>query len=170
MVLRQTLVVDNSFQFRYHLAMFEASITTDLYALKVWLQDHFISVEIKKHKITEELEAKIDEIKKYMNEEQIQDMLKLSPDQLIATGEFGEISVIRGHVSMGLFEIFCLKGDLFGGIRRYNLVSDTGKTIKSLLETGMFDETVKRAFDIWTDFVDANPDGSVQDVDPPDIM
>ena len=135
-------------------------MSTNLHVLKAWLHDRGLTVEVRPHHIAKGVELDPALAKTVIN--------LCGPDHLIVVGNLGKISVIRGEASFGHFEIYCLEGDLFGGIRRYRTVESAGKTIYSLLTTGLFDESVPRVFDVWNDFF-ASPDGSVQEVEPDDF-
>ncbi len=94
--------------------------------------------------------------------------------QIITEGEWGKISIIKSGISMGKFEIYSIKGDLFEGIRRYKTMTDCGRTVYGLLTTGTFDGKIPRVFDVWTDWLDSSSqggDGPVQDVlmDPDEL-
>ena len=125
-----------------------------------YLKEHGIQAELQRH----HAQDVFDRLRKTRVS---LDMLeKLYPEQqLIATGPFGSISVIKAQVSFNQYEIYSLSGHLFSDIRRYKTVEDCGKTIVSLLNTGTFAEDAVRAFDVFTDCIFANPDGSVQKVD-----
>jgi hypothetical protein len=97
--------------------------------------------------------------------ESLRGLIDLSfQQQTVTKGEYGEISVVIAATIKESFEIFCLKGDLFNGIRRYKTVTDCGRTIYSLLTSGTFDEKIPRVWDAFTDFLEVNPDGSTQKV------
>ena len=88
--------------------------------------------------------------------------------QLRIKGPMGEISVIQCGCSFGLFEIYCIEGDLFEGTRRYKSLDDAGNTVLSLLTSGMFPENIAREWDVWNDLL-SDEHESVQDVNPPDF-
>ncbi len=136
---------------------------TDLHVLAAWLRNRDLEVDLHKHPLAVNL-RKIQKL--YLNREFPGMESIMSPHQLYITGPFGKISAIRGGASFGDFEIYCLEGDLFEGIRRYRDVEHAGKTIHGLLTTGMFDESVPRVFAPLQDLFGNNsgPDGSVQDV------
>lgn len=108
---------------------------TDLHVLTAWLRNRDLDVELREHpmmKGIKHLDLKI--------------LPSLSPHQLHVCGPHGKISVIRGGASFGDYEIFSIEGELFESIRRYREVEHAGKTIHSLLTTGMFDESVPKVF------------------------
>lgn len=108
---------------------------TDLHVLAAWLRNRDLDVELREHPMTaniKHLDLKI--------------LATLSPHQLHVCGPHGKISVIRGGASFGDYEIYSLEGELFDEIRRYRKVEHAGKTIHSLLTTGMFDESVPKVF------------------------
>ena len=143
--------------------------------LHVWLvengKDHGITCEFDDHHMALGF-YKMKMNKKNPIPEEILALSKelMSKHQLIASGPMGKISAIQGGCSMGGIEIYCLDGDIFKEIRRYGTVEAAGKTIISLLTTAMFDETVSRQFDVWNDFMFPDPEGSVQEVEPPDFL
>ena len=135
---------------------------TDLNVLAAWLRNRKLEVDLHEHRMVADLRK----LKKLCPDKEFPVMESMSPCQLHVTGPFGKISVIRGGASFGDFEIYCLEGDLFEGIRRYRDVKHAGKTIYELLTTGMFDESVPRVFAPIEALFGNNdgPDGSVQDV------
>ncbi|KKK88795.1 hypothetical protein LCGC14_2739580, partial [marine sediment metagenome] len=131
--------------------------------LAAWLRNRKLKVDLHEHRMA----ADLCKLKKLHPNREFPGMESImSPHQLHVTGTFGEISVVRGGLSFGDFEIYSLDGDLFAGIRRYRDVEHAGKTIYALLTTGMFDEGVPRVFFPLEDLFGNNsgPDGSVQDV------
>jgi hypothetical protein len=137
---------------------------TDLHILAEWLRNRKLDVEFLKHpmmKEWEKLEKEHPDIA-----EKLHSLPIMSPNQLHVRGPHGVISVIRGGVSMGDYEIYSLEGELFDGIRRYRKVEHAGKSIHSLLTTGMFEESVPRVWCVWEDFLcrSDEQDGSVQDI------
>ena len=115
---------------------------TDLEALAAWLRAHGIETELRvlppmsgAGKLAVSIFATIE----FGTTD-----CGFEPHQILATGDHGKISVRRGTATGGDFEIYCLEGDLFDDIRRYRDVAHAGKTIASLVGTGMFDETVPR--------------------------
>lgn len=135
---------------------------TDLHVLAAWLRNHELEVDLHEHPMT----AEFRKIQELYPDHKFRSFDLMFPHQLYVTETFGKISVIRGGASFGDFEIYCLEGDLFEGIRRYRDVEHAGKTIYGLLTTGMFDESVPRIFAPLEDLFGNNsgPDGSVQDV------
>ena len=132
--------------------------------LHVWLQENA------KDNITSELSEHPSYAKtKYVERElNLKTFCGIMPQHNVyAVGPFGKISTIQCGASFGDFEIYCIEGGLFEGIRRYKTIEDTGKTIVSLLTTGMFPEDVPRQWDVWNDFLSPDPEGPVQDVNPP---
>lgn len=136
---------------------------TDLHVLAAWLRNRDLEVDLHEHRMVADLRK----LKGLHPNREFPGMRSImSPHQLHVTGAFGKISVVRGGLSFGDFEIYSLEGDLFGGIRRYRDVEYAGKTIYELLTSGMFDESVPRVSAPWEDLFGNNsgPDGSVQDV------
>ena len=136
---------------------------TDLHVLAAWLRNRDLEVELLEHRMVKDLRR----LKELCPDHEFPGMSSLmSPNQLHVTGAFGRISVIRGGLSFGDFEIYSLEGDLFEGIRRYRDVEHAGKTIFCLLTTGMFDEGVPRVFSPVEDLLCENDgaDGSLQDI------
>jgi len=86
--------------------------------------------------------------------------------QVIVKGKWGEISVIRGNISLGDWEIYCLEGELFSGIRRYKTMTDCARTIYGLLTEKKFDAKIPRQWDAWTDLLtnDLEKDETTQEV------
>lgn len=133
---------------------------TKLEQLQKYLTAAGISAELREHAVHKELQSLNPKIR-----EKLQEVPKIIPDyQIIATGDKGEISVIHCGASFYQFEIYCLNGDLFDGIRRYKRMTDAARTIIGLLTKGTFDETIPRSFDVWTDWIFSQPDGSVQPI------
>lgn len=132
---------------------------TDLHVLAAWLRNRNLEVDLHEHRLAAEM-RKLHELHPQYK------FHDFSPHQLHVTESFGKISVIRGGISFGDFEIYCLEGDLFEGIRRYRDIQHAGKSIHSLLTTGMFDESVPRVFTVWEDLLGNNDgsDGSVQEI------
>lgn len=133
---------------------------TDLHVLAAWLRNRKLEVDFRKHHMMEEWERLQKTHPKIA--ENLRLLPAMSPNQLHVRGPHGFISVIRGGASFGDYEIYSLEGDLFGGIRRYRDVEHAGRSIYSLLATGMFDEGVPRVFSLFGD--DYGADGSVQDI------
>ena len=96
--------------------------STDLYVLTEWLKNRSIKVKLREHPVYTE-------------------GLMFSPvlaritgtNQLLASSPKGEISVIRGMTSFGLYEMYCLDGNLFEDLERYSDVKSTGERICFLL-------------------------------------
>lgn len=106
----------------------------ELMVLKNWLRKYNVEANLKVHSIQNEIEG-IDCLS-------VESILFMPSHQLVVTGRMGKISVIHAGVSFNQYEIYCLEGDLFGDIRRYKTVEDTGKIIVKLLDEGLFDESV----------------------------
>jgi len=131
--------------------------------LHVWLLEQGLESELREHSVFHELLTVPKEVRKQLKLTQ-----KCIPQhQLVIKGPMGQISAIQAGCSFWDFEIMCLEGDIFDGIRRYSTLEAAGKTILSLLTTGMFDESQKREFDVWNDFLSPDPEGSIQDVNLP---
>lgn len=137
---------------------------TDLHVLAAWLRNRKLDVDLHKHHMMDEWEELQKKHPKLAAEMHF--LPVMSPHQLHVRGPHGVISVIRGGVSSGDYEIYSLKGELFEGIRKYREVEHAGKTIHALLTTGMFDESVPRVFCVWEDIIcpGNGGDGSVQDI------
>jgi len=141
-----------------------------LYPLYAWLMERGIEANLREHYMwTDEVlnnPALVEIDKKHPG--MLDSMTDLSsPHQIIAKGPMGEVSIIRGGMSQGQYEIYS-NDKLFVGIRRYNGLEDVGKTVVSLVTEGTFDETAIRAADVWTDFLMRDgygADGPVQPVD-----
>ncbi len=91
--------------------------STDLYVLTEWLKNRSIEVALRDHPAYTE-------------------GMPFSPvgtNQLLASSSKGKISIIRGMTSFGLYEIYCLDGDLFEDIERYPDVKSAGERICELL-------------------------------------
>ena len=125
---------------------------TDLHVLLAWLRNRGLDVELREHPAFSDPAVRA--LKSLI-------LNSMSPHQLIVRGLFGIISVIRGSISFGDYEIYSMEGELFGGVRRYRHVEHAGKTIYGLLATGMFDESVPKVPCMWGD--SDGGDGSVQD-------
>ena len=95
---------------------------TDLYVLKEWLANRCIEVELNEHELyTGALEFS-------------PVMARISgTDHLIASSARGKISIIRGMVSFGNYEIYSLEGGLFEEAERYPDVKTAGERIYQLL-------------------------------------
>lgn len=143
----------------------------NLHTLKAWFQDKKlpdVQIEIRQHKVIEKLSQNADTKE---NQQILESLINMTgPDQIIVTGPHGQISIIHGECSMNLYEIYSLSGDLFDGIRRYKTIKDVGNTVISLITTGLFDESIRRSFDIWTDVLSSTPDGTTQEVDMNDFF
>ncbi len=95
---------------------------TDLHVLTEWLKNRSIEVTLRDHPAYTE-------------------GMSFSPvmaritgtNQLLASSSKGKISIIRGMTSFGLYEIYCLDGDLFEDIERYPDVKSAGERICELL-------------------------------------
>lgn len=133
---------------------------TDLHILAAWLRNRNLEVDLCEHRSA----VKLRKLKKLCPDQNFPESI-VSPHQLHVKGAHGRISVIRGGCSFGDYEIYCLEGDLFKSIRRYRDVEHAGKTIHSLLTTGMFDESVPRVFSVLEHLLGNNdgPDGPVQE-------
>ena len=128
--------------------------------LHVWLLEHGLKSELKEHHCFKEFCSLDKETRA-----KLKSLPMITPKhQVVVSGKMGKISVIQAGAPFGQIEIYSIEGDLFEDIRRYKTVEDAGKTIVSLLETGMFDESVKRAFDVWNDLLFQKPE-ETQDVD-----
>ncbi len=115
---------------------------TDLHILAEWLRNRKLEVDLHDHPMAQNLRK----LKQLCPNQKFPYMESLSPHQLHIKGPFGCISVIRGGASFGDFEVYCIEGDLFEGVRRYRNVEHAGKTIYGLLTTEMFDESVPAVF------------------------
>ena len=118
--------------------------------LHVWLQEHGKDLKITSkfddHKMFEGFLGYYNKLPPTL----VRMMRELiSQHQLKISGPMGTVSAIQGGCSMGAIEIYCLEGDIFDDIRRYGSVEEAGKTILSLLTTGMFDETVAKEFYVF---------------------
>lgn len=82
----------------------------DLHGLKTLLEQHGVDVKIRDHRIYQEA----------MEKGLVTAAFLAGPDQLIITGKHGVISCVRGAVSFGDFEIFCIEGTLFSDIERFD--------------------------------------------------
>jgi len=105
-----------------------------------------------------------------ISDELFEMMSKIIPkQQVIATGEKGKISIIHSGMSMDLYEIYCLEGDLFEDIKRYSTMTDCARTVYGLLTHGEFDINIPRQFDVFSDFI-SEQSGCPQDVEMPEDL
>jgi len=106
--------------------MIDSNKATDLYILKAWLENRKLDVELREHPAMREL-IELPQLSTILGS-------LCGPHQLIVTSEKGQISVIRGQVSFGFYEIYSLNGDLFEDIERFNDVKSAGERICELLQ------------------------------------
>ncbi len=96
---------------------------TDLHALKAWLINRGLTVEMRDHPCyTKAIESGFVSLTNLCG-----------TDQLLVSDKNGKISVIRGGCSFGNCEIFSIEGGLFEDIERYSNVKEAGERIYELL-------------------------------------
>lgn len=108
--------------------MNEPRYKTDLHVLAAWLRNRGLRVELDAHVL----------LKKHGNSEELRELT--GPHQLHIDGPAGRISVCRGGITFGDFEIYSLKGELFEDVHRFKNVKAAGEAIHELLTTGKCEE------------------------------
>lgn len=64
----------------------------------------------------------------------VSSMYTTGSHQVLATSPRGQISIIRGPCSFDDYEIYSMRGDLFGDIERFETADEAAKAVRGYLE------------------------------------